>query len=82
MIIGVTAVNDPPANTVPGAQTVSVGTPRYFNAANGNAISISDVDVNGTAAPNNAAQVQLSVVQGTLTLSTLSGISTTAGANA
>ena len=79
--INVTALNDPPVNTVPGTQTVSSGTPRYFNTANGNAISISDVDVNETAAPNNIAQVNLTVAQGTLTLTALDGISITGGAN-
>jgi hypothetical protein len=79
--INITAVNDAPVNTVPAAQTISAGTPRFFNTANNNAISIVDVDVNATAPPNNVAQVQLSVSNGTLALTTLNGISITNGLN-
>jgi hypothetical protein len=40
----VTAVNDAPVNNVPGAQTASQNIALGFNTANGNAISITDVD--------------------------------------
>src|SRR5262249_8808750 len=76
-----TNVNDPPVNSVPGAQTIASETPRFFNAANGNAITISDTDVNQTLAPNNKAQVQLGVLHGTLTLGDLDGVVITGGAN-
>ena len=42
--ITVTAVNDAPMNTVPGAQTTDEDTPLVFSAANGNAISMADID--------------------------------------
>src|SRR5437762_2583279 len=44
MTINVTAVNDPPVNTVPLAQTTPGNTPLVFSTANGNAISVADVD--------------------------------------
>ncbi|HEX6706466.1 MAG TPA: immunoglobulin-like domain-containing protein [Albitalea sp.] len=45
--IAVVAVNDPPVNTVPGAQTTAEDTARVFSAAIGNAITVADPD-NGT----------------------------------
>lgn len=42
--ITVTAVNDAPINTVPGAQATGDTTPLVFSTANTNAISIADVD--------------------------------------
>ncbi len=42
--ITINAVNDAPVNSVPGAQTVAEGGTIVFSAANGNLISISDVD--------------------------------------
>src|SRR5262249_32552887 len=42
--ITVSAVNDLPVNSVPGAQTTSEDTNLVFNAGNGNLISVSDVD--------------------------------------
>ena len=45
-----------------------------FNAANGNLITIGDVDVDETAAPNNTLQVTLSVNDGILTLSQTAGL--------
>ncbi len=44
LTISVTAVNDPPVNTVPGAQAASEDTPLVFSSANGNALSVADVD--------------------------------------
>jgi hypothetical protein len=72
--VGVTAVNDAPVNTVPGPQAVNEDTDLVFSAGNGNAISISDVDI---ASGN--AQVTLSVTNGVLTLSQISGLSFTTG---
>jgi hypothetical protein len=60
--VTVTAVNDAPVNTVPGAQTIAEDSPLTFTGAT--AISISDVDA-GSA----AVQVTLTATNGTLTLS-------------
>lgn len=42
--ITVTAVNDAPVNTVPGAQSVGTGATLTFTTGGGNAISIADID--------------------------------------
>ena len=67
--VNVTAVNDAPVNTVPAAQAVSEDTDLVFSAANGNAISIADVD-----ASNGAVKLSLDVAHGTLTLASLNGL--------
>ena len=72
----VTPVNDAPANTVPAGQSVNEDQTLVFNTANGNAISIADVD-----AGSNNVQVTLSVASGTLTLGSLAGLSVAGGAN-
>src|SRR5205823_9697984 len=72
--VTVNAVNDAPINTVPGPQQTNEGTTLVFSAANGNAISISDVD-----AGNGLVQVTLSVDNGTLTLGQLTGLTFTTG---
>ena len=61
--ITVTPVNDAPAISVPAAQTTAEDTGKVFSSANGNAITISDVDV---GAGNET--VTLAVTHGTLTL--------------
>jgi Ca2+-binding RTX toxin-like protein len=63
MTIDVTAVNDAPVNSVPGAQTTPEDTANVFSAANSNLISISDID-----AGSNEVKVTLAVTNGTLTL--------------
>ena len=64
-----TAVNDPPVNTVPGSQTATEDTPLAISG-----ISVTDVD-------DNLSTVQLAVSNGTLNV-TLSGAATiSAGAN-
>src|SRR5262249_26453085 len=68
--VSFTNVNDAPVNTVPGAQSVNEDAALVFSAANGNAISIADVDVGG-----GNETVTLSVASGTLTLATLAGLS-------
>lgn len=73
--ITVTAVNDAPKNTVPGAQTIDQGTTLTFSTANGNAISIADVDA-GTS----DVRVNLSVGTGTLTLGGVTGLDFSCGA--
>ncbi|HEX3248034.1 MAG TPA: choice-of-anchor Q domain-containing protein [Pyrinomonadaceae bacterium] len=68
--ITITAVNDPPVNTVPGAQSTAQNTPLVFSTGNSNAISVADPD-----AGSNTVQVTLTVTNGTLTLSGTSGLS-------
>ncbi|WP_290642478.1 DUF4347 domain-containing protein, partial [Aquabacterium sp.] len=72
--ITVNAVNDAPVNNVPTAQTTNEDTNLTFSSGNGNLISVSDVD----AASGNM-QVTLTVTNGTLTLSGLTGLSFTSG---
>jgi hypothetical protein len=68
--VTVAAVNDAPVNSVPGAQTVNSSAPLVFSTANGNAISLSDVD-----AGSNPVQVTLTATNGSLTLGSLTGAS-------
>ncbi|MDI9855895.1 DUF4347 domain-containing protein [Comamonas sp. 17RB] len=72
--LNVTAVNDAPVNNVPGAQTASQNIALGFNTANGNAISITDVD-----SGNGLMTVTLTATNGTLSLSSLSGITVLLG---
>ena len=68
-VVSITAVNDVPVNTVPGAQTVNEDTSLALTG-----ISVNDVD-------GNLSTVQLAVTNGTVTV-TLSGAATiSAGAN-
>ncbi|MFN0018363.1 MAG: Ig-like domain-containing protein [Pirellulaceae bacterium] len=70
--INVTAVNNAPVNTVPvGAQTVSEDTTKFFNSANGNLISIADIDANETVGAT--LDVNLSVTNGTIALGSIPG---------
>ncbi|MFM9964548.1 MAG: DUF2341 domain-containing protein [Planctomycetaceae bacterium] len=68
----VRAVNDAPVHGVPGPQTVAedFSPGLVFSAANGNAISVSDVDVGG-----GLLGVRLTVNNGTLTLGTTANLS-------
>lgn len=72
--VTVTAVNDAPVNTVPGAQNTGEDVVLVFNAANSNLISISDVDVGGSD-----LTVTLSVTTGTLSLSGTAALTFTVG---
>ncbi|OQW33699.1 MAG: hypothetical protein A4C66_04015, partial [Nitrospira sp. HN-bin3] len=65
----VTAVNDAPVNTVPGAQTVAEDTPITITG-----LSVNDVD-------GNLSTVQLDVSNGTLWVSLAGGATISAGAN-
>ena len=67
--ITVNAVNDAPVNTVPAAQTMSEDGTLTFSAANGNAISIADVD-----AGSSNVQVTLTATNGVLTLAGTAGL--------
>lgn len=70
--IDVTSVNQPPVNTVPGTQTVLDGQPLVFSPANGNAVSVFDVD-----AGSNAIITTLSVPNGSLTATAVAGVTIT-----
>ncbi|MCS6852422.1 MAG: cadherin-like domain-containing protein, partial [Gemmataceae bacterium] len=72
--ITINAVNDAPVNSVPGSQSTPMNTNLVFSTANGNLISISDVDAN-----SNPIQVTLSVTNGLLTLSGTTGLTFSAG---
>lgn len=72
--VTVTAVNDAPVNTVPGAQNTGEDVVLVLNAANSNLISISDVDVGGSD-----LAVTLSVTTGTLSLSGTAALIFTVG---
>jgi VCBS repeat-containing protein len=63
--ITVSAINDPPVNTVPGAQTVDEDTDLAFPGT----IAVADPDAGG-----DPIAVDLDVVHGTLTLSTTIGL--------
>ncbi|WFU38082.1 VCBS domain-containing protein [Bradyrhizobium sp. CB82] len=68
--INITAVNDAPVNTVPGLQSIGKNNSSVvFSTANGNAISISDADVNGgNGTHKETVTLSLSPVFGSLTL--------------
>jgi len=67
-------VDDPVQNHVPGPQTTAENQPITFSAANGNAISVTDIDAWDL-------RVQLTVLHGTVTLGTTTGVNIIAGAN-
>src|SRR4029450_12358069 len=67
--ITVTAVNDGPVNTVPGAQTVNEDTALPIGG-----VSVNDVD-------GNLSTTQLSVSSGALNVSLAGGATISAGAN-
>ncbi|MFO1219881.1 MAG: immunoglobulin-like domain-containing protein [Burkholderiaceae bacterium] len=68
--VTVNAVNDAPVNTVPGAQTTAEDTARVFSSANGNAITVADVDGGNLT-------VTVSVTNGTLSAATFAGATIT-----
>jgi ELWxxDGT repeat protein/VCBS repeat-containing protein len=72
--IDVTATNDPPVNSVPNIQSVSEDSILIFSSANGNAITVSDIDAG--IAPE---QVTLTVTNGTLSLGQITGITFSTG---
>ena len=74
LTIDVAAVNDPPVNAVPASQSTPGGTPLTFSSANGNAITVSDIDENG-----GGLGITLTGANGTLTLSTTAGLSGVTG---
>jgi Bacterial Ig domain/Prokaryotic N-terminal methylation motif len=70
--ITLTAVNDAPVNTVPVGQSTAKNIAKTFSSANGNLISISDIDA-GVA----VVQVQLVATNGTITLPVKTGLTFT-----
>lgn len=65
----IAAVNDAPVNSIPAAQSVQADGALVFNAANGNLISVSDVDVGG-----GTMRMTLTASNGLITLSSISGL--------
>jgi len=72
----VIAVNDPPVVTVPGGQTTAEDTPITISG-----VTVTDVDANATAAPDNMLQVTLGVNNGTIHLGSIAGLGFTIGGN-
>ncbi len=70
----VSAVNDGPVNTVPGAQSVAEDGLLVFSTAGGNALSVSDVDVGAAD-----IEVTLTAGNGVLTLSGVTGLTFSVG---
>ena len=70
----VNAVNDPPVNSVPAAQSVNEDTTLVFSTAGGNAISINDVD-----AGSSVVQVTLNGSHGLLSLAATTGLTFSTG---
>ena len=68
------SVNDPPVNTVPGAQATDEEAPLTFSTGNGNVLRVSDLDVSA-----GLLQVTLSASTGTLTLSNPGAVSFSSG---
>jgi hypothetical protein len=66
--------NQPPVNSLPGAQTTNEDTPLVFSSGNSNQISVSDPDAGG-----NPILVTLTATNGNITLSGTAGLSFTAG---
>ena len=72
--ITVDAVNDPPLNTVPAAQSINANIALTFSSGNGNRISVADSDAAG-----NPVQVTLTATNGTVTLASVSGLAFSVG---
>ncbi len=70
VVIDILNINEAPVNAVPGPQTIAEDSSLVFSSTNGNAISVSDVDVGG-----GLLGVRLTVTNGTLTLGTTVNLS-------
>ncbi|KTD48105.1 Ig-like domain-containing protein, partial [Legionella quateirensis] len=66
----VNPVNDAPTNSVPGAQTTNEDTAQVFSSANGNAISLTDID-------SASVTTTISVAHGSLTALATAGVTIT-----
>ncbi len=71
-----TPINQAPVVTVPATQTAPFNTPLSFSTANGNALSVADAD-----AGSGQLEVYIGVVNGTATLSTVSGLTFSSGSS-
>lgn len=80
--IVVRPINDPPVNSLPGNQTLEEETTLTFSTANGNVISLSDVDA-GTATIETSITLTTGAGSspGTFTLGSTTGITIVGGAN-
>jgi hypothetical protein len=74
VLVAIAATNDAPVNSVPGAQGTAQNTPLVFSAANGNAISVADID-----AGSGSLVVTLTATNGTVTLGNTAGLDSFAG---
>ena len=72
--IDVIAINDPPVNTVPDAQTIQQDGMLLLSSATGTAITVSDFD-----AGTNAVEVTLTTTNGTLNLPSTNGLTFSVG---
>ncbi|MBF0156916.1 MAG: tandem-95 repeat protein, partial [Magnetococcales bacterium] len=72
--ITVVGINDAPAVTLPGGQTLSEDTTLTFTAGGGNGLSVADVDAGA-----GGVKMTLSVTTGSLTLSQVTGLTFTTG---
>ncbi|MFO0817271.1 MAG: cadherin domain-containing protein [Pirellulales bacterium] len=72
LTINVTAINDPPTSTAPTTAAVTAGTSLVFSSSTGNALTVSDVDAS-------TVRVSLTASEGTLSLSTIAGLTFTTG---
>ncbi|PLP95591.1 hypothetical protein CYD26_03025 [Pseudomonas sp. FFUP_PS_473] len=70
----IASVNDAPVNNLPGPQSVPQDGSLVFNSANGNLITITDVDVGG-----NVMTLSLNAAQGQMTLGSIVGLSFSTG---
>ncbi len=70
--LGGAVQNIAPVNSVPGPQSTQEDAALTFSAANNNAITVSDADSEG-----NAERVEVSVLNGTLTLGSTNGVQQT-----
>ena len=67
--LNTTPANQPPVNTVPGAQAINEDDPLVFSSTNGNAITVADPDAGA-----NPVKVTLTANNGKITLNGTSGL--------
>ncbi len=72
--LAISAVNDAPVNSIPLSQSVQQDGSLVFSSGNGNAITVSDVDVG-----SNEMQVTLTAAHGLLTLGSTTGLTLQTG---
>ncbi|MBK7238557.1 MAG: tandem-95 repeat protein, partial [Sterolibacteriaceae bacterium] len=76
MTVNVSAVNDAPIISAPAAQATAFNTALVLSTANGNPISVADVDAGGAD-----LEVTLNATNGTLILAGVAGLNFSAGGN-